>query len=332
MGKAKLYINKILSYMDAQGIRGKIPFFVILIDVVWCTLIYGATISDYFFFRFYKKRHCDRNTFMTARDKDRFYKAMNNVDNDTRKIVQNKDIFNEKFAEYLKRDCISVPECGEQAFCDFLNTHEAVFIKPVATGGGAGIVKTSADKIGDVGAYYAQLCSEGTFVVEAGIVQHPDMAKIHPESVNTVRFSTLYDGEKVNILFVCLRCGTGDSYMDNHMMGGVVMNVDPETGRVTSRASGKRYLQQERHPDTGVLFPGFQIPHWDKCLALIDEVARKTGGIRYVGWDIAVLKDDICLIEANPSGDFNIYQEPTQTGCKAEMDAWIEKIQKTGEI
>ena len=94
MGKIKVYFNKILSYMDAQGIRGKIPVLVILADVVWCTFVYGATISDYFFFRFYKKRHYDRKAFMTARDKNRFYKAINDVDNDTRKIVQNKDIFN----------------------------------------------------------------------------------------------------------------------------------------------------------------------------------------------------------------------------------------------
>lgn len=310
--------------MDAQQLRGKKSFIGLLLDVAFCTLIYGATISDYFFFRFYEKKHFARKKFMTARDKNRFYSAMNDTTN--RGEIQNKDAFNENFSGYLKRDSVALPDCGEQRFCEFLHDHEQVFIKPIATGGGAGIVKISEKEIENISAYYKDLCGKGTFVVEAAIVQHSEMAALHPQSVNTVRVSTLYDGEKVTILFAVLRCGTGDSYMDNHMKGGIVMLVDPQTGRVSSRGSCKWGVNIERHPDTNVLFPGFQIPHWDQCIALINQVATKTKGLRYIGWDIAILQDGVCLVEANPSGDFNIYQEPMQRGCKKEMDEWITYI------
>ena len=106
------------------------------------------------------------------------------------------------------------------------------------------------------------------------------------------------------------------------------MLVDKTEGKVSSLASGRKYLNLTKHPDTGVFLPGFQIPHWDKCLKLINEVARMTSTVRYVGWDVAITPDDVCLIEANPGGDFNIYQESTQTGCKKEAEAYIKLVKQ----
>lgn len=326
MNRVRMYIGKIKDYMEAQGICGKISFVRILLDIAFCTLVYGATISDYFLFRFYEKKGRARKKFMTARDKNRFYTAMN--DAKARTVIQNKDIFNVNFAKYLKRDSIAVPECGKDEFCRFLMTHEEVFIKPIATGGGEGIQKLKTNGIENAEKLFSELCNKGTYVIEEAIIQHPDMAAIHPESTNSLRISTYCDGEDVKILFALLRCGTGDSFIDNHMKGGMVMIVDQETGRVASPASCKKCLNMVRHPDTGVFLPGFQVPHWDKVVALINEVATQCEGIHYVGWDVAILKDDVSLIEANPSGDFNLYQEPMQTGCRDEMNALIKAMRK----
>lgn len=324
MKRVSSYIRKIKDYMDAQEICGKISFVRILLDIAFCTLVYGATISDYFLFRFYEKTGCARKKFMTARDKNRFYAAMNNAQ--TRSVIQNKDIFNENFAQYLKRNSIAVPGCSKEEFGSFLKDHEEIFIKPIATGGGEGILKLKTNEIDNADELFHELSGKGAYVVEEAIIQHPDMAAIHPESINSLRISTYYDGENVKILFALLRCGTGDSYIDNHMKGGMVMIVDQETGRVASLASCKKCLNMVRHPDTGVILPGFQIPHWDKVVALINEVAAKCNDIHYVGWDVAILKDDVSLIEANPSGDFNLYQEPTQTGCRDEMNALLKAM------
>ena len=312
--------------MDDQGIRGRIPVIFALIDIALCTIVYGATISDYFIFRFYEKKHFARKQFMTARDKNRFYAAMNNVE--TRGKIQNKDIFNEKYAKYLKRNSIAIPDCGEDAFASFLNIHKTVFIKPIATGGGEGILKLATNTVEDAGMLFKELSNKGKYVAEAGIVQHPQMAALHPESVNSLRISTYFDGETVRILFALLRCGTGDCYMDNHMMGGIVMIVDTETGKVASLASCKKELNLVKHPNTGIFLPGFQIPHWEKVVDMIEQVARSVHDIRYIGWDVAILDDDVCLIEANPSGDFNLFQEPMQKGCKAEMNNYIKDVRR----
>ncbi len=327
MGKIKNYFGKIRDYMDAQGLKGRFLFVRILFDIAVCNILYGATISDYFYYRFYKKKRCERKTYATARDKNRFYNAVNaGYQSKERQLVQDKDKFNEAFAEYLKRESMVSPDCGEPAFLDFLNKHGAVFVKPIRTGGGAGILKIYADKIGDPHECWENLCKKGTCVVEACIPQHPAMAAIHPESINSLRIATFFDGEKTTVLFSVLRCGVGDAFVDNHSSGGITMVVDTECGRVCSCAAGKKDTHIIRHPDTGVFFPGFEIPHWDKCLALVNEVARKAVGLRYVGWDVAIMPDGVCLIEANPGGDFNVFQESAQKGYKKELDTILKNL------
>ncbi len=333
MRKIKGYMQKVLDYMESQNLRGKISVLRILFDIALCTVVYGATISDYFMYRFYQKSAHERNKFITARDKNRFYPVV--CDPSARKAIQNKDSFNTRFSSYLNRDSINVPESDKRAFCDFVRAHESVFVKPVALGGGDGIEKLTSDTTVDLEALYDSLCARGQYVVEAGIVQHPVMASLHPQSVNSIRISTLFDGETVHIMFAGMRCGTGEAFVDNHMAGGILMLVDPKSGKVSSRASSKGELNILYHPDTGIYLPGFQIPHWDKCLKLIDRVARQTEGIAYIGWDVAVLQDDVCLIEANPGGDFVTWQEPAQIGRKAELYECITYMQqmatKSGE-
>ena len=174
MNRVKRYLKKILEYMEAQELRGKRSFIRIFVDIVISNILYGATISDYFLFRFYEKSAYSRKEFMTARDKRRFYAVMN--DRTARHDVQNKDTFNQNFAEYLKRDSIAIPECDKQTFCDFVKDHKTVFIKPIALGGGEGIEKISdSTTTEELSAIYDSVCSKGSYVVEAGIIQHKDM-------------------------------------------------------------------------------------------------------------------------------------------------------------
>ncbi len=324
MGRFKKHINKVLQYMDEQKLRGTVSVFRILLDIAVCAAVYGSTISDYFLYRFYQKSHFQRKTFITTRDKNRLYSF--SCDPASRKLIQNKDLFNSAFAEYLDRDSICLPDCGKQAFCDFVRSHKSVFIKPVALGGGEGIVRIAGNTKDDLGALYDTFCKRGSFVVEEAVVQHPAMEAVHPSSVNTVRLGPLFDGEAVEVLYAFVRFGVGGSFVDNRTAGGILSEVDVESGRICSAACGKRFLNLLRHPDTDIFFPGFQIPHWDKCIALVKEAALKAKGVYYVGWDVAILPDGACLIEANPGGDPGSWQEPTQTGHRAEILAWTERL------
>lgn len=64
------------------------------------------------------------------------------------------------------------------------------------------------------------------------------------------------------------------------------------------------------HPKSQLSTLGFQIPHWDKVLALTEEAALRMEGIGMVGWDVAVTEDDVCLIEGNSEASYHIIQLP----------------------
>jgi len=130
------------------------------------------------------------------------------------------------------------------------------------------------------------------------------------------------------VVGVVMRCGSGDSYIDNHSAGGDTSIVDVETGRVISCTSSKWELIVVRHPDTGVIFPDIQISNWDKTITMVKEAAASLEGIRYTNWDVAFIHVDVCLLEAIPSRDPVVLQEPTQRGVKELYDWMLSELKK----
>ena len=68
----------------------------------------------------------------------------------------------------------------------------------------------------------------------------------------------------------------------------------------------KRFL---RHPNTGMILPGFSIPEWPKVKALTIAAAEKLEGVGWVGWDVAVLENgDVELVEGNHDPGHDVIQ------------------------
>ena len=80
--------------------------------------------------------------------------------------------------------------------------------------------------------------------------------------------------------------------------------IDKETGVIVTDGidyMGESYL---KHPVTGVMFKGFQVPKWKECLDLIEYVAKECKDARFVGWDVAVTVKGVDILEGNiPPGE-----------------------------
>lgn len=61
----------------------------------------------------------------------------------------------------------------------------------------------------------------------------------------------------------------------------------------------KQRIVYERHPRSGCLLKGYQIPYWDKVMDICREAAHKVPQMGYIGWDVAITKDGPLFIEAN---------------------------------
>ena len=82
------------------------------------------------------------------------------------------------------------------------------------------------------------------------------------------------------------------------------------------------------HPLSGLATKGFQIPHWDKVLAVTEEAARRLEGVGMVGWDVAVTQDGVCLIEGNSEASYQIIQLPyveDGIGMKKIFDRFLDE-------
>ncbi|HOC06662.1 MAG TPA: sugar-transfer associated ATP-grasp domain-containing protein [Bacillota bacterium] len=141
------------------------------------------------------------------------------------------------------------------------------------------------------------------FIMEARIVNHPDIAKLNPSSVNTCRLVTFmnFEGE-VSIILSVIRIGVKGKNTDNWHTGGLAAAIDPVTGILGEgliRPDFPNGGWHSSHPDTGAAIKGVQVPHWDQIVDLVLKAARMTPFIRTIGWDVASTPDGPVIIEAN---------------------------------
>ena len=140
-------------------------------------------------------------------------------------------------------------------------------------------------------------------LVEEAVRQHPDVAALHPESLNTLRLVTMrgLDGRSRYVAGM-QRTGTGEMFLDNLSRGGLAVGIEP-TGvlRKWGYTEDPRKKGVSAHPDTGIVFEGRRIPFWKECVDLVCRAHEGFPCTHSVGWDVAVTSAGPVLIEANCS-------------------------------
>ena len=275
-------------------------------DYLVSFVVNGASWKDYFGYKFYEKRWNGRNKYITFRRFNKMLSICNKQD--CIKYLRDKSLFNERYADFLHRDVIDLKKCTKDDFIKFWESHSDVFVKEVLGYRGSSVWFYST-KDTDGSELYDKFMHETNchYIAESKLQQHEALAYFHPMSVNTIRIVTLYDDVKdiVHFMFAKLRMGNHGAYLDNTHAGGISGNIDLITGVINtpgySVTSNEEHI---RHPYSGKQIIGFQIPYWEECKRFIEKAARVTPEVRYVGWDVVILKDgDFALIEANDNAD-----------------------------
>lgn len=293
------------------------------LDMVRCAHLYLAAPADYALFEFYNLTPEQRATYVTRGINNQLVKKLN--DKSLWHMFDNKDEFNTTFAPYIGREWIYLDPADFDAFSRFLKGKEVIFYKPRNSSCGWGIEKITLADEPDERTLFERLCAKGEGLCEEAIIQHPEMMRLFPGSVNTVRLVTVNDGKEVSIVFAFLRVGNG-RVVDNLNSGGMAAPIDPEIGIVTHPAADKDYKAYDAHPATGTAFVGFQIPKFDEAKALVTEAAQVIPRMGYVGWDIAIGNDRLFLVEANSYPGHDILQLPPHVPDKIGLKGRIERF------
>lgn len=285
---------------------------------------FGASFEEYFIFKFYDLNADGRRKFNTLKMQYGYCELVN--DSNIRNLFEDKGKCYELFKPYYKRDLLVVTSKEDkQDLIRFIELHPSFIYKPLNGHSGMGITiyrECDSKNTAEIEKIMEQ--GDGKFVVEELIIQAPEMAVLHKESINTIRIATFTINGKVDILGTALRVGTGKANVDNAGAGGLYAGVDPDEGIVNSVARDNKGYICLRHPDSGVVFPGFVIPEWNQALGLVKMMATTVRGATVISWDLAYSDKGWLMIEGNDVGEAYLLQAPLQTPNKQEIVRHID--------
>ena len=216
------------------------------------------------------------------------------------------------------------------------------FCKPLAGSGGHGafrlesrngriMVDSSATSWTDLEPRFVP-----PMTLEELVKQHELLSALHPQSVNTLRIMTIKKSiGEAEVLDAFLRVGCGEKRVDNWASGGIVVPVSPD-GRLTSVGYMKPGfgLAVDRHPDTHIVFDGFNIPFFRESVGLAKRAHRHMGGMHSIGWDIAITSQGPVIIEAN--GDWDVLLPQVSHGMRKEFEALFvrryDELRRAGRL
>ncbi len=284
------------------------------ISMFWCVLRHGSSPAEYAQLNFDKKSDRERARYFTMFRFERFIKKANTGD---KQLFINKAAFNERFASYLNRDWLDVSKATLEQFTDFIRAHGQVMIKAPDLSCGKGISRYTYDAADDMAALYE---NSRDMLLEQVVAQHAELAAFNPGSTNVPRLNTMVDSQgQVHVFSAFLRTGAGQAVVDNMGAGGMAAHIDVDTGVVTTPAIDMDRREYIAHPVTGKVFLGFTVPHWEQAKAAVIAAAKEVPGMRYIGWDVAVTDDGVCLIEGNDRADICVRQFVDRRGWYKEL-------------
>lgn len=300
--------------------KTEIAYPLLLFDMVFSRLCH-VELDEYAKYRFYEKSYSARDQFITEHRRWKLDKKFNHDIT----LMRDKPAHYRLLSGLLGRQWLYTPDASDQQIEEFLKTHQQIIVKPGSSWGGIGVQKVLNSEVADIKTF-CESARKNCFLLEEVIKQHPDLSSLNPTSVNTLRVHTVMDKAGVpHILCAALRMGKGKSINDNFESGGLGVQIDLDSGIVFTLAVGKDLQTVIKHPTSGVVLPGFQIPHWEAAKEMALCASNKVSPTisRWIGWDIAIAEKGPLVIEGNTAPGINTVQVPSQKGLYHLLKSYL---------
>lgn len=271
---------------------------------------YGAGPTDYLMFAFYDLSEAERATYLTRIRSAALVKRVN--DRAYSYIFNDKNTFYEKFGDLMGREVCNLSTASAEAFRTFMEKREAIIAKPVDGDCGRGIEKLYKKDFATVDEMWTYLRQpdKGFGIAEEVLRQHPQAARLHPDSVNCIRVATFVVDGTAHVIYAACKAGTGGAACDNTGRGGITCRFDLDAGVICANGHDEEANEYETHPTTGVTLKGFPMPMHEEVKALALQAALRYPDFRYVGWDICVTETGPVIIEGNDYPGYDLAQMP----------------------
>lgn len=308
----------------APEYKGRTDLDKIRTDMRFCFYAYGFLPDEYVFFKLENMGMTERRSFVSDLDRKIFvFRA-----NDFAEMY----LFNDKWKsyellkKYYKREALVVKDFKE--FKAFVERHPVFVKKRVELFKGMGVELVDSANCGkSIEELFDWIIGQGKCVVEERIQQSSIMGAFNPESVNTLRCVTLNTKNGVKILpHTFLKTGRKGSFVDNGGAGGILIGIDDATGIIDTDGIDELGNVYTAHPDSGVVYKGFQIPDWEQMTALCKEAAKNVSKLKYCGWDVAHTDKGWVVVEVNAGGQMVGQQATIGHGIKADLEKLMNEM------
>jgi len=298
--------------------------FYLWLDQVYWYVRYGHDYNDYCSFKFWEKSFSEKKSYISLRRNDALCKTF--CTKDTHSLFLDKARFNKRYEKYIKRGWMISEGKTEKDIEDFIERYKIVIAKPLKDFGGHGVLKISSlsENFKNDIQKLNKLIEQGEeYIIEQSVENIDYLKRLSPSSLNTIRIVTVTDktGE-LHIVAALLRMGNGIAVTDNYHDGGMACPIDIEKNSLCKTAYGMNCKEYNTHPFSNIVFEGYPIGDFPKCIEIIKEVAQYEPDARYVGWDLAITPQGIEILEGNiPPGE-DITQIATERGMWYQMLEW----------
>lgn len=173
-------------------------------------------------------------------------------------------------------------------------------IKPAFDSGcGKNVKKIDLTKVKNKEEYLNHLIQEykSDYVTQEVLVQHPDIARLNPRSLNCCRVTSILLNNRFSYSTI-LKVGKSKSDVDN-WQDSYVIGVDTE-GKLLQYGYDSE-LNRVEQADNGIPFRGIQLPKYNEMIMLAEKFHRfYFPNIGILGWDMCVdINNDVRVVEIN---------------------------------
>nr|WP_255561607.1 sugar-transfer associated ATP-grasp domain-containing protein [Pseudohoeflea sp. DP4N28-3] len=147
------------------------------------------------------------------------------------------------------------------------------------------------------------------YLIQERIIQHDQIAAIHPQSLNTLRIVTLRWQGRIHKLVSFLRVGCNGQVTDNLSRGGLGCGIDAD-GRFREIAFDFCGNGYRAHPNTGYVFATAPpVPGHAAACQFACDLHRQVFHFDLISWDIAIsASGEPVFLEMNFRGPSDSYQ------------------------
>lgn len=168
------------------------------------------------------------------------------------------------------------------------------------------------------------------YLLQSALEQHHEMEAMTGRAVGSVRVVTVRQETMPNVLYALWKIPAPEAMSDNFWQdGSMIAPVDAATGEVGQAwiGTGLKAQQIERHPVSGRMFRGFEIPQWQEACRMAREAHALFPEFGVIGWDVAITPEGPAIIECNDNPFHTLYQQAFRRGVRnPEFEAVFEKV------